>query len=165
MTTINLPDETVNVLQELAAMWGMADLTDENDVMVAIISKLVRDKLDEFDQPEPDTIQSEIERYTHTALSKAISQVIDYNAGGEVTLSNEVYTDRVAVGLTFDVIKGLAYNKDAILARVDQEVEHKQLYIDAVVQLYNAIPLDMWGTQKAIELFNRQLTFLGTPSS
>lgn len=157
---IELPDDTYEMLCELADMRGVTDA--DKIAVVKVIDSLVQDEMSRLDQPEPGTIspiQREVNRSIATMVAARVSAITEYNAGSAVTINEQAISVKdVETPLSFEELK-VAAPKDRILILCTTEFHQK-----VVVDLYSNLPKDLWGTDKAKQLFDRHLYLIANQS-
>ena len=155
-TMVPLSEDCIQLLLEYAAISGLP--RDVESIADSVFTRLLDAALD------GDYLVAGIEpteSYNDGVLeiAAAVSRITDFNAAFPV----EIKLDEVAPHGNFE-----HYDWQYLVDCCSGDLLVKQvkdsggaLEQQALTDLYNALPPDLWGSIKAVELYKRQLKFMG----
>jgi hypothetical protein len=146
--TIELPDHLVNHLEELSLMWGLPN-------SLAALERCIVSSLDNYNQitepvePPPDTPET---------IEKWVTSITEYDASCPVVITPTIDDYQTVIStLTYEQLKR-AYPGDALIKQASELAEKAQ---KCLADLYSNLPMDLWGTPKAVTLWQRQCSWAG----
>lgn len=148
MVQIDIPDEQVEQLLELADMLGLHGAIED------ILPQIIDRAYNLISQTGDDTSSIEPSQDVESALNHVMGRCI--LSGGEFT--GEAITQEVEPKKrwTWEQLKEFASGDKLI----ESACELDSLQQQALADLYNELPSEFWGSIKAAELWQRQIAFM-----